>query len=92
MVVGLPVGTEVVLSLFRVDEPVYEPVTNEYAGREPGSTIYSPAPQGLFVPLDDKMVNVLATEGSTSPWLGLDTVAGLRAALLAGKVIDGATG
>jgi hypothetical protein len=44
----LPLGTSLVL-IGETAKPIYEPVQNNFAGRPEGSSLYAPAPEGLFV-------------------------------------------
>jgi hypothetical protein len=79
---ALPKGTRIVLMAYAGDKPVYEPTTDNYAGREEGSSLYSPAPQGLLVEVDGRLQNVMG-EVEQASWGEVDTVEEMREALSA---------
>ncbi len=73
---GLPVGTEVVL----FGQDATGRVT--FAEGDPGTTMYDPWPQGLFIPAgENRLVNVWAEDIASSDWPEISNVEDLRAAL-----------
>lgn len=78
---AMPVGTQVALFGYRVDETTGA-VSGQYEGREPGSTLYRPDSQGLFSQSPGgAMESVLEPLGDMSrSWRKLDSLQELEIA------------
>lgn len=80
---ALPKGSSILLFGFNHDKGTYQPVQDNYAGREVGSTIYAPSPQGLFqLTTDQSLVPAMVTTDDLgTAWADTLNMADMRRAL-----------
>lgn len=78
---SLPDGTRTIFIGYRADEPTYSPVTNQFAGREKDTSLYAPAPQGLYVETASGTQSALSEIGESPDWNGYDSIEKLAEAL-----------
>ncbi len=73
---ALPLGTEVVLFGFDMNS------RTRFSSGAPNATVYDPAPQGLYLPVQgDGLVNVWGEHIEDADWAGIRTVEDLRKAV-----------
>jgi len=78
---ALPIGTQVALFGWPADDPGFEIDGDPNAGREDGSSVYSPLAQGLWFETADGLANVLTpSQTSSGAWAGVDSWTALEEA------------
>jgi hypothetical protein len=78
---ALPKNTDVALFGWSADDPGFAVDGDPDAGREAGSSVYSPLAQGLWFETEDGLENVLTPRAtSEGAWAGIDSWADLKQA------------